>query len=208
MGPFRAALFTFFPFLIMIKTHFLLAAALVLATGVASCKKDNTDPDGLPPATQEGKNTGDFLVNGMAFNPQPGPAAPGGLVVKAQWGRTGNGQTDDVHLSFYRYDNGQQKRYFDLFLSGVLAQGQFLLRTQVTPNTAPGRLAQFADYTVDANPLGRKTYLTGPTAQGSVIVTRFDTTARIIAGTFEAKIKEYQGTDSLSITKGRFDLKF
>ena len=47
----------------MMKTYpfFCLAAALLLAAG---CKKD--DPEaGLPPATQEGKNTGGFLLNGQ-----------------------------------------------------------------------------------------------------------------------------------------------
>lgn len=36
-------------------------------------------------------------------------------------------------------------------------------------------------------------FLTGPSAVGRVMVTRHDTVARVVAGTFEATLHEYQG---------------
>gem|GEM_PF-4158760 len=57
-------------------------------------------------------------------------------------------------------------------------------------------------------PAIRRYYLTGPGAPGTIIVTRFDTVAHVISGTFEAKLREYNGPDSLTITKGRFDCTF
>ena len=36
----------------------------------AKCEKDNIDSNGLPPATQEGKNTLGFMLNGQPWTPQ------------------------------------------------------------------------------------------------------------------------------------------
>lgn len=38
-------------------------------------------------------------------------------------------------------------------------------------------------------------FLTGPTAKGTLIVTRFDTVARVVSGTFELTVREDSGTD-------------
>jgi len=43
---------------------------LVLSSIFATCKKNPTDSNGLPPATQEGKNTFGFLLNGQVWTPQ------------------------------------------------------------------------------------------------------------------------------------------
>ena len=52
---------------------FLALAAALLAAG---CKKNDTDPNGLPPATQEGKNTGGLLLNGETWLPAKNPHLP------------------------------------------------------------------------------------------------------------------------------------
>ena len=189
------------------KTPLLLAAALLFGGALASCTKENLDPDGLVPTTQEGKGTGDFLLNGVAFGPRPSAGCQACAPVNAYWGRSAHGHNDDVQLSFYRYDNPNKDQSFTLFLSDVLRPGTFILDAAVSPYVAPGGLGQFGMYKLRIIP-NHLPYLTGPQAQGQVIVTRFDTTAHIISGTFEAKLREYQGTDSISITKGRFDLKF
>jgi hypothetical protein len=49
----------------LLKTTLLLAFSFLLISG--SCKKEKTGTDGLPAATQEGKNTFGCLVNGKAF---------------------------------------------------------------------------------------------------------------------------------------------
>ena len=62
-------------------------------------------------------------------------------------------------------------------------------------------------YTI-IEPSPRRSYYTGNAARGQVIITRFDTVARVVAGSFEAKLREEGGPDSLNITQGRFDLTF
>ena len=145
------------------RTPLLLAAALALVGALASCKKENPDPDGLVPATQEGKGTGDFLLNGVAFGPQPSVSCQSCPSVSAHWGRSGYGTYNDMRISFYRYDSRNKEQMLNLFISDVLRPGTFVLNTSVSPYVAPGRFLQFADYEFITHPsTHEKPYLTGP----------------------------------------------
>ncbi|MBC8085548.1 MAG: hypothetical protein H7Z21_20305 [Hymenobacter sp.] len=50
--------------------------------------------------------------------------------------------------------------------------------------------------------------LTGPTATGTLIVTRFDTVARVVAGTFELTVQEEISPETHQLTAGRSDDAF
>jgi hypothetical protein len=191
----------------MIDRRILFATALAIAAGASSCKKEDADPDGLVAATQEGKNTGDFLLNGVAFGPRPAIASPGSMPIGASvfLGRAPGSR--DVQLSFYRMVNSNQAECLNLILFGITTAGQYSLDLVANPYVVPGSNQRYASFT-QILPTPERKYITGPNARGTVFITRLDTTARIIAGTFEAKLKEFQGPDSLSISKGRFDLKF
>jgi hypothetical protein len=184
----------------------LFLTAVLLLSG---CKKENLDPDGLVPATQSGKNTGGFLLNGQPFNPQPRVSAPGDKAVGASWGRSSSGSRN-VQLSFFRQerDDNRTEHLFDVFIANIRSTGTYGLLDSVNPFVVPGART-FGIYTAPGIPPAiRRYYLTGPTAIGRVDVTRYDTVAHVISGTFEAKLREYQGPDSLGITKGRFDCTF
>lgn len=53
----------------MKNSYFLLLICFVVLSAVNSCKKDPTKNATLPPATQEGKNTVGFTVNGEVWVP-------------------------------------------------------------------------------------------------------------------------------------------
>ena len=180
-----------------------LAAALLLA----ACKKENTDPDGLVPATQEGKNTGDFLLNGASFGPRPRVSAPGNKPVGAFWGHSSRGK-GDMQISFSREDDDRKVRLFNLFVANIQQTGAYRLKDPISPFIVPGPQSG-AVYTLPfTTPSYEPRYVTGPTSPGQVIITRFDTVAHVISGTFEARLREYQGADSVAVTKGRFDCSF
>ena len=82
----------------------------------------------------------------------------------------------------------------------------FLFTDGVSPVVIAGD-RPYISYRITA-PNPARQFLTGPAAVGRVEVTRYDTVARVVSGTFEAKLREYQGPDSMIITKGRFDCKF
>jgi hypothetical protein len=58
----------------LVKTTLLLVCNLILIS--SSCKKEKTGTDGLPAATQEGKNTFGCLVNGNVFVAKPYGSPP------------------------------------------------------------------------------------------------------------------------------------
>ena len=188
------------------KTYLLLALAAASLTAT-SCKKDNTDPDGLVAATQEGKNTGDFLLNGQPFSPRSRVTAPGDTPVGATWGHSSRG-VSNVQISFSREDDNRKTRLFNIYIGSIRQLGTYQLVELISPVVAPG-IRSFAKYTLPYTTSSYKPqYITGPTSPGEVIITRFDTVARVVSGTFEGKLREYQGPDSVLITKGRFDCAF
>ena len=187
------------------KTCLLSAVAALLL--LAACKKETADPDGLVPATQEGKNTGDFLLNGSVFSPRARVSSPATKPVGAYWGHSSRG-IGRVQISFFREDDDKKSHSLNLFIANIRLPGTYRLTDLVSPFVIPGPQSS-AQYDLPyTTPSYRPIYITGPTSPGAVVITRFDTVAHIVSGTFEAKLREYRGADSLVITKGRFDCTF
>ena len=184
-----------------------IATALVAALLAAACKKENTDPDGLVPATQEGKNTGDFLLNGAPFGPRPRVTTPGNKPVGAFWGHSSRGK-GRIQVSFFREDDSKKVRSLDLFIANIQRPGTFSLADLVSPFVVPGPQSSALYVLPYTTPSYRPQYITGPSSPGQVIITRFDTVARVVSGTFEARLREYQSADSVAVSKGRFDCSF
>ncbi len=175
-----------------------LTAALLLA----ACKKDNPDPDGLVVATQEGKNTGDFLLNGSPYGPGRSSAYPG-KAVSAFWSKIRGARQVTIVLGRI-YDKDQT--VLNIVLTPITRPSVFNIADGVSPVIVSGNKSYIA-YEI-THPGQARYFLTSPTALGRVEVTRYDTVAHVISGTFVAKLREYQGPDSLVITKGRFDCTF
>ena len=180
------------------KLPFAFACALLLA----SCKKNDLDPDNLVPATRVGKNTGDFPLNGQPYRPGRGSAYPGSTV-GAFWSKIRGGRKITVVMNrlFDRDDTG-----INLVLPRITGPGTFTITDGVSPVVIAGD-RPYISYRITA-PSPPRQFLTGPTAVGRVEVTRYDTVAHVISGTFKATLREYQGLDSVVLTKGRFDCKF
>lgn len=182
---------------------FVLLAPLAVLLALPACKKDNADPNGLPPATQEGKNTAGFLLNGQPWLPKGSVLGSNPSGVNATWNPTSF--RPNLTFGFGRYNDGDITD-FGFRLPGLHSPGTVMLNQPVSlllgnKNPAHGL------YVIHL-PSPDRYFLTGPSARGQVIITRFDTVARVVSGTFEAKVKEDGGPDSLTITQGRFDLKF
>jgi len=182
----------------------LLFAVLTLAAG---CKKDALDPDGLVPATRSGKNTGDFLLNGQPWGPQASITSPGNPV-GAFWDNFGRGRHMQISLFREERDANRTRRVCNIILSNIKSAGTFHLKDLVNPSVVSGSRSYIIYEVPGVFPAVYKDYLTGPSSPGKVIITRYDTVARVVSGTFEAKLREYQGPDSLALTKGRFDCTF
>lgn len=176
----------------------LLPLALLLA--LSACKKD--DPNALPDATQEGKNTAGWLLDGKAWVPKTSSISTG-RPVYGYWRKTKGGRSLDLSFSQFSV---QDDWGIGFFLPDIKQAGTFVLN-QVPAITSGLNNAAYGDYH-HLRPGPRLSYYTGPSAPGQLIITRFDTVANIVSGTFEMTPREAGTGATVAITQGRFDLRF
>ena len=159
----------------------------------AACEREApqpTDPlDLLPPATQTGENTLGFLLDGEPWTPN--------RLFQGQYR-----ESDSAFLAACENvifdENGQNSgQGFSIFIRKLTNTGNYIL--SILPNSRGSytRLDVGCRYiTFDRNP-------------GTLTISRFDTVARVIAGTFSfAAVSEDNCQDTLLVTHGRFDVSF
>lgn len=195
----------------------LLLAGLPLAllgAGLSGCNKRPPVPrEFLPPVTQTGTNKAGALVGGVVWLPLQGVLF-GSQAIRAHVFRSHQpGRGYEVSLSLNRQaPEGNEKYYpspdsnISFFLPSVKAAGTFELNQAVSAPfpSDEGRYGLFSDYTT--SPIAWFPTGTGAANSGQVVITRFDTVARVVAGTFE--FTGQRGAQLLKITQGRFDVTY
>lgn len=168
---------------------------LVISTGT-NCKKSN--PEGqLPPATQEGKNTCGFLVNGKVWTPRGDNGYPN---LTFDYDETLYGGS--FSLSGYRYEPNDNSQFsgFAVSARNITTTGRYNL------NLSSDRIGRYSKasgsslcyYEWYDSTINHNAYLN---------ITKLDRTNRIVSGTFEfAQVKT--GCEEVRLTNGRFDMKF
>ncbi|WP_316812938.1 DUF6252 family protein [Pedobacter heparinus] len=179
---------------IQIKSIVVCTCCLLLIT--ASCKKAKTGIDGLPAATQEGKNTIGCMVNGVLFKPKG--SATGGPIVQ----------------SYYQLDNGNY-----LFLVAARRRGNnrtlgvqietlgIELQTGMTIPLVERSMGKARGWYIDYGGGEFKDYQTNPQIKGELKITRFDLTNQIVSGTFWFDAVDDKGL-KVEVREGRFDMNF
>ena len=175
---------------------------LAITIGFSQCCKekptssnDNNIP-GLPPATQSGANTFGCLVNGVAWVPQ------------------GFGGTNNLSID---YDPGFNNGIFSISAESIVSQSNFSsiglsIRDSLNFMNAPLKLNLSNNSLYGVFYSDRNCFITffdtTISRKGTLILTTYDKTKRVIAGTFDAILFKIGCTDTIRITKGRFDFKF
>ena len=166
----------------------------------AKCEKENpidsnnNNIPGLPPATQTGANTLGFLLNGVPWT----PAGPNNLSLDYDPGFN-NGI---VSLVAYRQIQNTDNSVFALGIIDSLK----IMSIPISILIRTGSLAQ-ASFT-DKEFCARIHFDTSVSRSGILNVTKLDRANGIFSGTFEIKLFNPNCGDTISITNGRFDLKF
>ena len=169
----------------------LMLAALL---GLSQCKKSDPDPaDQLPLATQTGQSKVGCLVNGQPWVPVGGGSSKNFFI---DYDPTlGSGI---FSLSAERYTGKPTgNEYLVVFANPFKNAGTYNLGDPLTTRASLNHLEVGCDY--DSRDAG--TY-----CQGTLTITRLDTQARIISGTFAFTLAK-PGCDTLKVTQGRFDKK-
>ncbi len=158
---------------------------------LVSCNKEK-----LTKPTQTGANTFSCKVNGQVYIPRNEAFSVDGISIYFT-NDIGNPQANNLHvLTAYPQFNPPRKIYITLY--NLTVEGVYPLK---------GTNFRFCQYlTLSPN---EKEYNTKSADDGQVTITKFDLTNRIVSGTFWFNaINLKDPNDKVSITDGRFDLKF
>lgn len=166
---------------------------LIISSGT-NCKKNNPE-NGLPQATQEGKNTAGFLVNGKVWLPR---GDNGYANLSCSYDETYNGGT--LGINGYRYESGASNSTgFAIGGNNITSSGYY--KINLNSNQVGkyfGSVGQCIIY---------NWFDTIPNHGAFLNITKLDKVNRIVSGTFEFALT-ISGCDTIRITKGRFDMKY
>lgn len=172
---------------------------------LVACKKDDPKVE-LPPATQEGKNTGGCLIDGEVWKATPTRGLFGSSTGLFAFVNKKTGQNTYVISIILLSDNPSRGINFQcLKATGV---GIYPLTLKVPSYASPLPKPDYAHYRNSNGNGPRGEFVTGPMATGQLEITYFDLQKQIIAGRFS-----FTGQDSVSLRKvtisdGRFDAIF
>jgi Family of unknown function (DUF6252) len=179
-----------------IKTTLLLAFSFLLISG--SCKKEKTGTDGLPAATQEGKNTFGCVINGKAFIAQSRPFNPAPPI-------TCRYDYIDYSVSkdhkFYVIGSDNKSDY-----SKIISIKIFTNKIDIQEGTTYQFQSQkdsgaYAEHEIIAGNITTSTSTTG-----ELTITKFDEVNKIASGTFWFDADNDKG-EKVEVRDGRFDAK-
>ena len=147
----------------------------------------------LPKPTRVGANTFGCRVNGLDLIPKVnsgfgGPALYGGII-------------ENATNSYYAYVSG----------INTTIKPKIAIDIHIGRFDGPGRYDLNSDdrYGICRQYFPDKYYMNQLTRKGSVNITRDDRSAHILSGTFEFIAKNQKNlSDSVVVTKGRFDIKY
>lgn len=162
-----------------------------------TCKKD-TPSATLPPATQEGKNTIGFKVNGKVWTPYS--ACGFGLNPCGALNMQYNLPNAPAYYFSFQATRDENSNSFSTIGIGTLNPNTI----STTGNKYDSVDVIYTEYS--RNPLKINEYSTSYFPKGNFTITKIDFTNQIISGTFDCTL--YNGIDSVIITEGRFDCKF
>lgn len=172
----------------------LFAFLLLILTSSSNCKKGGLFGDKLPAATQEGKNTCGFLVNGKVWL-----AVRGGFdYVSCYYDETYNGGTFNIHG--VKYEAGSNSKHTSFGIGGFNIKSAGVYKLNVNAD-------KVASFTTSDPFCMYQWYDTIPNHNAFLNITKLDKINRIVSGTFEFTLKR-DGFGTILVTQGRFDMKF
>ena len=177
----------------VLKFSILLTLILCLFA-FAKCNKDKIDNNGLPAATQEGKNTLGFLLNGQVWKPQ-GTRVTGNLSIDYD----PNFNQGVFNIVAYNFSTPISEQFIigvKDSLNFINAPANFVLSN----SSLLGVAFTNSNCSLFSNEVSTS-------VSGKLTITKLDRTNRIISGTFNATMSK-TGCATIQIADGRFDMKY
>ncbi len=174
----------------------LITALLILTIFCfAKCEKEKLDFNGLPAATKEGKNTLGFLLNGQPWTPK-GYNGTANFSIDFDPGL----RNGIFSISAYKIITNNDRSYFGIGVNDSINIIKPPKTYSIGNNSLYGIYFSDNNCTLDYfdNTIRRT---------GTLTITKLDRVNRIISGNFNATLSK-NGCTTISITEGRFDMKF
>lgn len=190
----------------MLQRAVLPLLSLLFVFALSSCETEGVDA--LPKATQQGLNKMGCLLDGKAWLPYTDPVQQGGnqSPVVAYWRVHDQGR---ISLTLF-FNRDRQPKLVDssvsFFIRDIMGPATLALNRPANPQLTSANPDYGTYSNHDETP--DLDYLTGPTATGQLTITRFDTTARVVSGTFAftGRADDNSGR-TVQVSEGRFDMQ-
>lgn len=181
----------------------------LLALTLTGCMQEGPLPAlVLPEATQTGQNTAGARVDGAIWRAAQEQLFAGQATQVSYFKSAVTGY--QLAISLNRVPIAKNAPFdqtsIDFYVPDIRTPGTVVLSQPANPRLTTSNPA-YATFT-NAKLSPSQQYITGPTATGQLMVTRLDTVARIVAGTFEFTAQEAGTASTVRITEGRFDLSY
>ncbi|MBA3828539.1 MAG: hypothetical protein H0X33_06345 [Taibaiella sp.] len=169
---------------------------VIMLVFLLSCKKNNIVTDGLPPITQNGRNTLAFLLNGNPFVYQDYASwnTPYGILID-------NDPAEGPHFTIFGF-NANNAKHKDDFTMCVRTSSPVVIGMKYYFTSIPFGQNQsgYVDYPINTSYGVPYTF---DTTKSYIVFARYDT---IVAGKFVA-FGANSSIDTINISKGFFDIK-
>jgi len=163
---------------------------------LAACKKEISE---LPAVTQTGNKTFGAKVNGELWVPQGFGPFPANDILEAQL--LGN----NLVINARNFASSPTETEFAFYIRNIDGVGTYLLNSNASHPATSSSYAYFVKRKI--TPLNE--WITSPSYPGSFTITKLDTVASIVSGTFEFTAMNIYNTPApLTVKEGRFDLKY
>jgi hypothetical protein len=184
------------------KKQMLLAlwlSLIAITVFITSCKK-SVDP--LPSETAIGANTFGCKVNGVAYIPSGGDPSGGIYPISG-----GPSQDPAGNRGLY-IQTISGKQDLDLYVKNATDTGEYVFELNTVPQPIAVISESYACYGENGIGINTGYHITNAIYTGKIKITRFDRTARIVAGTFSFTAYNATTKTTIVVTDGRFDRKY
>ncbi len=171
----------------------------LIAILFTNCKK-NIDP--LPNETATGANTFGCKINGVDYIPSGGDPSSGIYPI------SGGPYKDAAGNRGLYIQTISGNKNLHLYSKNAIDTGEYVFEINTIPKPIAVLSESYACYGENGIGINTGYHITNANYTGKIKITRFDRTARIVAGTFSFTAYNATTKTTIVVTDGRFDRKY
>ena len=197
----------------MKKTTIFFRFTLLLLLAIVVCCTQESIEDQLPPITQTGANTFAFAYDGVVFTPTDGNSRGFGIDGSGASGLSVYGDYSGTEhhsnrIEAIRFTNTKNVDVIYVYIYKLRSRGvgTYPLGTYSVREGFKQPYNSYISMYAKSPSSGEWVMYYSYENSGEIIITRKDEDHIIFSGTFSGKLKSWNGTETIEISHGRFDI--